>query len=112
MNEKRIKRGDIYWYQYDGAYLSEQGGYRPCIIVSNEKANEHSPIVTAVPLTTAHKKRLPTHALVRINGKMSLALCEQIYSISKDRIGDYIATCDAAEMEWVDNCLKIQLALL
>ena len=110
MTEKQIKRGDIYWYEYDGAYMSEQGGMRPCVIVSNDKANEHSPIITAVPLTSARKKHLPTHALLRI-GKVSVALCEQIYSISKDRIGDYIATCTEKEMRWIDQCLQIQLGL-
>lgn len=112
MSDRQIRRGDIYWYEYEGAYLSEQSGVRPCIIVSNDKANEHSPIITAVPLTTAHKKKLPTHAIIRINGRVSVALCEQIYSISKERIGDYIATCDETEMQWIDKCLQIQLGLL
>lgn len=111
MSELQIKRGDIYWYKWDGAYTSEQGGIRPCVVVSNDKANEHSPVITVVPLTTAYKKRLPIHALVRCNGKASVALCEQIYSISKDRLAYYLATCTDEEMRWIDDCLKIQLGI-
>ena len=111
MTEQTIKRGDIWWYRYDGAYSSEQSGVRPCVIVSNDKANEHSPIITAVPLTTAYKKRLPIHAVIKSSGETSIALCEQIYSISKERLTYKLGTCTDDEMRWIDKCLEIQLGL-
>lgn len=61
--------GDIFWAQLDedmhGGSL--QTGFRPVLIVSNDKANQYSPVVTIVPITSKiGKKRLPTH--VFING--------------------------------------------
>ena len=38
---------------------SIQQGCRPIIIVSNDHANQHSPVVTVVPLTSKAKKLNP-----------------------------------------------------
>ena len=63
-----------------------QHGIRPVVIVSNNAANVHSPVVTVVPLTTKLQKcHLPTHVLLQEQGlnRSSLALCEQILSLDK-----------------------------
>ena len=111
MMDLEVRRGDIWWYEYDGAYTSEQAGDRPCVVVSNEKANTHSPVIAVVPLTTAWKKRLPTHTIVQSAGRTSVALCEQIYTISKDRLIDKVGYCTELEMCRIDKCLRIQLDL-
>lgn len=108
MNE--IHRGDIFWYTYENHYNNEQTGNRPCIIVSNEKANRYSPIITIVPLTSKKKKRLPTHAIIESN-KGNTALCEQVISISRDRFTSKIGHCNEEEMKAIENCLKIQLSM-
>ena len=66
-----------------------QGGYRPVIIVSNDAANAHSPVLTVVPMTSKLTKNcLPTHVLIREQGleKDSLALCEQIITLDTTRL--------------------------
>ena len=66
-----------------------QHGIRPVVIVSNNAANAHSPVVTVVPLTTKLQKRqLPTHVLLQEQGldRSSLALCEQPMSLDKNRL--------------------------
>lgn len=65
------------------------GGCRPVIIVSNDTANDYSPVITVVPLTgILTEKSLPTHVYLREQGltKDSLALCEQIISLDKTRL--------------------------
>ena len=64
---------------------SVQGGVRPVIVVSNNKANTYSSVITVVPLTSRiYKKRyLPTHVFISkydMTGirKGSLALAEQV----------------------------------
>ncbi|EKA06701.1 type II toxin-antitoxin system PemK/MazF family toxin, partial [Streptococcus sp. GMD6S] len=45
------KRGDIYYVDFGNQKNSHiQQGIRPAIIVSNNKANDHSHLVTVVPL--------------------------------------------------------------
>ena len=42
-----------------------QYGVRPAIVISNDAANENSPAVTVIPLTSNRKKgQLPTHVFV------------------------------------------------
>lgn len=85
-----IRRGDILWAEL-GMFptTSVQGGVRPVIVVSNNKANTYSSVITVVPLTSRiYKKRyLPTHVFISkydMTGirKGSLALAEQVMSIS------------------------------
>ena len=45
------KRGDIYYVNFGEKDGSKQGGVRPALVVSNNKANKHSPVVTVVPLS-------------------------------------------------------------
>ncbi len=109
-----IRRGDVYYvastrdYQ---EYGSEQRSGRPAIIVSNDKNNEFSPVVEVVYLTTRPKNRLPTHIDIRATGKPSIAICEQITSISVDRLGDYIGTLSELECEMLNAALEISLDL-
>ncbi len=102
-----ILRGDIFFIsQYD----NEQKPTRPAIVVSNNLANKYSTSVEVVFLTSQEKKPLPTH--VEVMCKLpSTALCENIFSIQKERIGDFIRCCTDKEMEKIDKALLISLGI-
>ena len=107
-----INRGDIYYivsnYQEEG---SEQRAGRPAVVVSNNMCNQHSGVVEIVYLTTQPKSDLPTHIDIRSATKPSIALCEQICSVSKDRLGNYIGTCSEYELQMLDAALLISLGI-
>ena len=105
-----LYRGDIVWVYDSKAIGSEQRGERPALIVSNDTANEYAPVVTVVWLTTQEKKPLPTHCEVK-GTERSTALCENITTISKERIGEYIRSATNAEMENVDRCIMVALGV-
>lgn len=109
-----VKRGDIFFIE-NRKYIEDysvirQDISRPAIIVSNDTGNHFSNIVEVVYLTSQDKKPLPTHCdvLCRVP---SIALCEQVHTVSKDRIGDFIRTCTDREMQAVDECIKVSLGL-
>lgn len=108
-----IKRGEIFYISRGGAYYSgnEQHSDRPAVIVSNDKNNENSGVVEIVYMTTQPKTDLPTHVTVRSTGRISTVLCEQVYSVSTERIGTYIGECSNKEMENIDIALMISLQL-
>lgn len=115
MNNAEVKhnfyRGEIF-YVFRGTSLgSEQQAGRPAVIVSNNTGNTYSDIVEVVYLTTQPKNDLPTHVTIRSANKTSTALCEQISTVDISRIGDYINTCTAQEMEAIDRALMISLGL-
>ena len=109
MSEKKYYRGQIY-YVYPKDYTgSEQGGGRPAIIVSNDVGNEYSQVVEVVFLTTREKKPLLTHVAINSAKYPSTALCEQIDSVDKERIGGYINEISQAEMKNIERALLVSL---
>ena len=112
------KRGDIYFVNCgSGTGSSLQCGIRPVLVVSNDRANAHSPVVTVVPLTgqTWKKNTLPTHVLIpcsRRHGltKPSVALAEQVTAIDKDRLTEWRGHIkDHGIMAKVTAALQIQI---
>lgn len=109
--ESEIRRGDIYYIDKYPTIGSEQQAGRPAIIVSNEKNNQHSATVEVVYLTTQPKADLPTHVTISSAPRSSIALCEQVTSVSIDRIGDKVGRLTKREMTQVDIALLISLDL-
>lgn len=107
-----MKRGEIYYIEREFTEVgSEQRAGRPAIIVSNDIGNENAEIVEVVYLTTQPKKGLPTHVAIRSTKYKSTALCEQITTVAKKRIGEYCGTCTDNEMEMVENAMMISLGI-
>ena len=111
-----VKRGDIFYADLSPVVGSEQGGTRPVLIVQNDTGNRHSPTVIAAAITSqTGKARLPTH--INIAGgsvglsKDSVILLEQIRTIDKQRLKDYICHVDKKMMCQIDEALRISLEL-
>lgn len=110
--EERIERGEIYYIYPSGIETgSEQVAGRPAIIVSNNRCNEYSSVIEAVFLTTKEKTQLPTHVKITSSAKPSVALCEQVNSISKMRLGDLMGKCTDEEMQLIDKALCDSLGI-
>lgn len=90
---------------------SEQYADRPAIIVSNNECNKHSSVIEVVYITTQPKADLPTHVTIRSTGRTSIALCEQVSSISTDRVNNNIGQVTDQEMKNIDIALMISLGL-
>ena len=104
-----VRRGDIFWVKPIESIMG--GKIRPVIVVSNDKANEHSRNITVVYLTSCEDLHyMPTHCKVKAMEE-STALCEKVTTISKDRLEGYIRTATDAEIEAVNQCLMIALGL-
>ena len=115
----KIRRGDILYadlgVQYQG---STQGGMRPVVVVSNNRANRHSMVITVVPLTTKidKKQSLPTHVFVsayRAEGleRHSVALCEQVTALNFDRIIDHMGKVDEGTLDRITEAVQVQVGV-
>ncbi len=105
-----VYRGEIYYIFKGEATGTEQMAGLPAIVVSNNIGNEHSNCIEVVFLTTKEKKPMPTHVKIACDVP-STALCEQIASVSKDRLGNYIRTCTDEEMKEIDKALLVSLGI-
>lgn len=113
-NSRKIFKGQIYYVSKTGINTtgSEQTAGRPAIIVSNNTGNHYSNVVEVVYLTTQCKADMPTHISISSARKPSIALCEEIVSVDKQRLGKYIGTITSEEMQQVNQAMMISLGIL
>ena len=112
----QIKRGDIFYADLSPVVGSEQGGVRPVLIIQNDVGNRHSPTVICAAITSKmNKAKLPTHVEISAKDygivKDSVILLEQIKTIDKQRLRDYVCRADQKLMDKVDEALHISLML-
>ncbi len=115
MNRK-IRRGDMFYADLTLGVGSEQSGYRPVLIIQNNTGNKHSNTVIAAIITSriSTKAKLPTHAPIKAQqglGHDSLVLLEQIRTIDKIRLKEYIGTLDDEAINRVDKALAVSMGL-
>lgn len=108
---KCVKRGEIYYILPSPAVGHEQAGKRPAIIISNNLGNIYSPVVEIIFITTKCKKSLPTHVVIYSSKRKSIALCEQVTTIDKSRILNYIGKVTEDELEKINQAIKISLGM-
>lgn len=105
-------RGEIYFVLPEGNEVgSEQRSNRPGIIVSSDTNNKFSTTVQVVYLTTKEKKPLATHVHIETAKLPSTALCEQIFTVDKLRMDNYVGKLTPKEMEEVERGVMIALGL-
>lgn len=102
-----MRRGEIYWVDIPNAIGHELMKDRPAIIVSCDALNDNSPVVQVVYCSASPKKELPEHITIRSTEQISTALCENVYTVDKSRVG----RCTKREMEQVDLGLLSGLGL-
>lgn len=111
-----IKRGDIYYADLAPVVGSEQGGTRPVLIIQNDMGNRHSPTVIAAAITSRQKKKpLPTHIRLEDSPRgleqESTVLLEQVRTIDRARLKEYIGRADRATMQDVDHAIAVSFGL-
>ena len=110
------RRGDIYFADLDPVVGSEQGGTRPVIVIQNDTGNKHSPTLIVATVTTRIRKKenMPTHLLIKDNPafrEASVVQLEQIRTIDKCRIDNYLGKVTPHEMGAIEKALSISLAM-
>ena len=110
----KVKRGCIYWVDFDPVRGSEQGKKRPALVVQNNLGNQtaDTTIVAAIS-SRVPSKQYPMH--VRLDGvlqKPGIIMCEQIRTISLDRVESHaIAELSEELMTRVEDALRHSLGM-
>ena len=106
-----MKRGEVWWVNFEPAVGGEVRKERPAVIVSNDAANKHLNRVQAVPLTTSVERVYPSEALVTVRGKKHKAMADQLTTVSKRRLQNRIGRLSSMDMQAVEQAIKVQLRL-
>lgn len=64
-----MKRGEVWWVNFEPSVGGEICKVRPAVIVSNDAANKFLNRVQVVPITTRTGRVYPSEVLVTIRGK-------------------------------------------
>lgn len=108
----KISRGEVYYISSYPTTGSEQRSGRPAVIVSNDMNNEYSSTVEICYMTLQEKTKLPTHVFVDRGACInSTILCEQVTTVSKERVGEYMCTLPDDILDAVDKALIVSLGL-
>lgn len=114
--EKRdYHRGDVFLADLSTSVGSEQSGKRPVLCIQNDTGNFYAPTLIVAPITSKRfKKPLPTHYLLEDADFLtspSIVLCEQIMTLDKRRIKNYLGKIGEEHMESIGEAIRISLGL-
>lgn len=110
-----VKRGEIYWINWNPSRGSDQSGVSPSLVVQNDTGNQYSPTTIVAVITTAHEKNYPF--LVRItaeesglpgNSAVNLSV---IMTVDKTRLTSKCGELSEKRMDDIDEALKVSLGL-
>ena len=107
-----MRRGEVWWVNFDPSVGDEIKKKRPAVIISNDAANKHLNRVQVVPLTTQVGRVYPSEAVVTLKDRQSKAMADQLTTVSKQRLINRAGRLAHADMRKVEHVVKIQLGLL
>ena len=107
-----MKRGDVWWINFDPSIGGEIQKIHPAVVVSNDTSNKYLNRVQVVPLTSKINRVYPSETLVTIGDKKSKAMANQLSTISKLRATNQIGRLSNSDMRRVDDAIRLQLGLL
>ena len=110
-------RGELYFADLGNGIGSEQNGKRPVVIIQNDVGNRHSPttIVAAISTQVKTKANLPTHYYLKPGSGLvqaSMVMLEQIRTIDKTRLSQYIGKLSQEDLQGINHALAISIGLI
>jgi len=117
MNEPAIRRGQIWLVDWSPGRGSEQLGRRPALIIQTDAANANHRYPNTIVLTLS-TKGLPVATHISIepdstNGlrEISWVKCEQILTISKQRLHQKWGSLSPTAMARVETAVKVAIGM-
>jgi len=106
-----MKRGEVWWVEFDPAIGSEIRKTWPAVIVSNDAANRNLSRVVVIPLSSSTQRQYPGEALVSVGGQRSKAMADQIMAADKSRLKGQFATVSRTDMLAIEEAIQVHLGL-
>jgi mRNA interferase MazF len=106
-----MKRGEVWWINFDPSVGGEIRKKRPAVIISNNAANQFLNRVQVVPLTSSVDKLYPSESYITFRGKKAKAMADQLTTVSKKRLINRAGSVSKTELEGIMRAIAIQLDL-
>ena len=82
------------------------------VVVQNDKGNKYSKTIIIAPISKKMSKPpIPTHVIFSDSSLsyVSMILCEQLRTIDKKRLGQWICTLDDKTIDKIDQAIRVSL---
>ncbi len=106
-----MRRGQVFWVQFNSSTGGEIAKTRPSIILSNNVANQVLNRVIVVPLSSTKHRVATGEALVSVRGELQKALANQLTTVSKLRVGSHFGEISATDLSIVEAIVLLQLGI-
>lgn len=106
-----MKRGEVWWVNFDPAIGEEIKKKRPAVIISNDYSNAYTKRVQVVPFTSNVSKVYPSEVLVSVANRASKAMADQMMTVSKLRLSEKIADIKVEDMQKIEAVVCLQLGI-
>jgi mRNA interferase MazF len=106
-----VKRGEIWWTEFDPAKGAEVQKTRPAVILSVNSINDARRTVVLVPLSTAPRAYPPISVTVTAGGRSSIAKCDQVRAVDKSRLGRRAGVLSPSDLRVVEDAVRQVLGL-
>lgn len=106
-----MKRGEVWWVEFDPAVGSEVRKTRPAIIISNDAANRNLSRVVVVPMTSNVERQYPGEALVSVANQSGKAMTDQIMAADKSRLKNQMGVLSKTDMRAVEDAILVHFGM-
>lgn len=106
-----MKRGEVWWVEFDPAVGSEIKKTRPAVILSNDLANRHLSRVIVVPVSSSVDKIYPGEAQVTVAGRTGKAMADQLMAADKSRLKSSLGVLSKLEIQAVEDAVALHLGM-
>jgi len=116
MPDPEIRRGEIWWVEFDPVRGSEQGGTRPALVLQNDVGNSASTVTIVAAITSRFRRAYPFQVAISPDesglDRPSLVLLNQWRTVDKVRLLRRAGQLAPERMLEIERAIKHSLGMV